>query len=170
MDLHRMGDRRHYAAILRVFDAFLSQWEPAVAAALPAHRRQWLHARSRRAFLQQDLRALGLQTPSERVCVPELRSAAAAWGSVYVLEGSALGGQLITRRLAEAGLRPDCGAAYFHGWGEATAGLWREFRGVLEQQLDEPGAIAQACDAACATFDSLSNLLESALHERTTAA
>jgi len=98
-----------------------------------------------------------------------LPTEAAAWGSLYVLEGSALGGQVITRSLAEAGLHPHNGTAYFHGWGDATPARWREFRAVLEAQLAGPGAVDDACEAARGTFDTLSQLLESALHERTSA-
>jgi heme oxygenase (biliverdin-IX-beta and delta-forming) len=172
MDLRRMRDRAHYVQVLQVFDAFLAAWEPAVLAMLPAARREWLQARSRRRFLRLDLQALdAAAVPPPAVCLPPLPNAAAAWGSAYVMEGSALGGQVITRHLAEAGVpHASTGTAYFHGWGDATAPLWREFRGVLESELARPAALAQACAAACGTFDTLTHLLESALHERTPAA
>lgn len=170
MDLRRMRDRRHYAEILRVLDAFLAAWEPAVAAALPARWHGWLQARSRRPFLRADLDALGVAPAQGVAAAPSLHGTAAAWGSLYVMEGSALGGQVITRSLAQAGLRPDSGSAYFHGWGDATGAMWREFRTLLEAQLAGPHAVAEACDAACRTFDALSNLLEESLHERATAA
>ncbi|RYF17664.1 MAG: heme oxygenase [Comamonadaceae bacterium] len=170
MDLRRMRDPGHYAGVLRVFDAFLAAWEPAVAAALPPQWHAWLDARSRRPFLERDLAVLGIAPADADARVPSLSSAAAAWGSVYVMEGSALGGQFITRSLAEAGLFPHRGAAYFHGWGERTASMWRDCRTTLEEQLADPRALADACDAACRTFDTLSNLLESALHERTAVA
>jgi heme oxygenase (biliverdin-IX-beta and delta-forming) len=82
------------------------------------------------------------------------------------MEGSALGGQVITRSLADAGLRPDRGAAYFHGWGPATGAMWKEVRTLLDQQLADPDTLAQACDGACATFDALALHLEIAFHER----
>lgn len=163
MNLRRMQQRGHYRRVLQVFDGFLAAWEPAVGHAL-LQRREWLHARSRRPFLQQDLRALGAGASVAATIAP-LPSAAAAWGSVYVMEGSALGGTMISRSLAAAGLTPDCGAAYFHGWGEATGRMWREVRGLLESELADPDALAQACEGARTTFDTLSALLENALHE-----
>jgi heme oxygenase len=168
MDLPRMGERAHYGRVLQVLAEFLSAWEPAVSAALPGPWRPWLQARSRRPFLQHDLHRLHLSTPAPATLPPFARDA--AWGSVYVMEGSALGGQFIVRRLAEAGLHPGSGAAYFHGWGVATAGLWRETRGVLATQLADPAALAQACEGARSTFDTLSRLLENTVHERTAAA
>lgn len=170
MDLRRMRDPGHYAGVLQVFDAFLAAWEPAVVAALPSRWHAWLGARSRRPFLERDLASLGITPMDAGARVPALPSAAAAWGSVYVMEGSALGGQFITRSLAEAGLHPHRGAAYFHGWGERTGPMWRDCRTILEEHLADPSALAEACDAACRTFDTLSNLLESVLHERTAAA
>lgn len=168
VNLRRMQDRSHYLQVLQVFDGFLGAWEPAVAAALP-QRREWLRARSRRPFLHQDLRVLGADRGAPSM-VPPLPSAAAAWGSVYVMEGSALGGTMISRSLAASGLGPDSGAAYFHGWGDATGRMWREVRELLETELASPDALAQACEAARATFDTLSALLEKNLHERATAA
>jgi heme oxygenase len=165
MDVERMRDAAHYATVLQVFDGFLAGWEPAVAAALPARGQAWLRARSRRPFLRRDLQALGLAgRPAADLA---FTSEAAAWGSVYVLEGSALGGRVITRTLADAGIDADHGAAYFHGWGGATGAMWREARELLAAELATPAALAQACEGARRTFDTLSALLEKAFHERT---
>lgn len=164
MDLRRLAERAHYERVLQVFDAFLGPWEEAVAAALPEAWPTWLRQRSRRAFLQNDLHALGLQPLPRAALQLQLASPAAAWGSVYVLEGSALGGQVITRALAHSGLQP--ASAYFHGWGIATGAMWQEFRLRLQHELPEPAWVAAACDAACQTFDVLAGLLEAKLHER----
>lgn len=169
MDLGRLHQPAHYARVLQVLHAFLAAWEPGVSAALPPHWRAWLHARSRRGFLRQDLQHLGIAPPAPAQLAP-LAGRAAAWGSIYVMEGSALGGQFISRSLQAAGLHEDGGASYFQGWGAATGAMWREVRTLLDAELDTPVAVAQACDAARQTFDTLSNLLESELHERTTAA
>jgi heme oxygenase (biliverdin-IX-beta and delta-forming) len=169
MDLSRMHERSHYVRVLRVLDAFLAGWEPAVIAVLPARWHPWLRARSRRALLRRDLHQLGV-VPAAAVRFGPLRDAAAGWGSIYVMEGSALGGQLIARTLARAGLDASHGAAYFHGWGEATGAMWREVRELLASELQAPAALDEACQAARQTFDALSLLLESFPHERTAAA
>lgn len=166
MDLPRLGAPERYPRVLQVFDAFLGPWEDAVAAALPAARRPWLRQRSRRAFLRQDLRFLRLPPLAGDLPGLPLQTPAAAWGSLYVIEGSALGGQAIARSLARGGLGPETGAAYFHGWGAATGRMWREFLFLLDAELARPADIAAACAAACLTFDALSALLESHLHER----
>lgn len=166
VDLPRLRDARHYGRVLQGLAGFLPAWEAGVAAALPGGWQTWLRLRSRRPFLQQDLRALGLPAGAPPAALPPLTTAAAAWGAVYVVEGAALGGQVITRTLAAAGLGPERGAAYFHGWGAATGAMWQEVRSLLDQQLADADSLAQACGAACATFDALTLHLETALHER----
>lgn len=165
IDVRRLAEPARYARVLQVFAGFLPSWEAAVAAALPAPRRAWLARRSRTGFVARDLLALGLRQPAP-VSLPPFCSPEAAWGSLYVLEGAALGGQVITRALASRGLLPHNGAAYFHGWGASTAPMWREFRDLLDTELRHADALAPACEAACRTFDTLSGLLEQALHER----
>jgi heme oxygenase (biliverdin-IX-beta and delta-forming) len=165
VNLQRLQDPTHYAQVLQAFDAFLAGWEPAVAAALPRHLQEWLRARSRRHFLRDDLRVLGLDAPRPAE-LPPLADRAAAWGSIYVMEGSALGGQLITSSLAQVGVTPSNGAAYFHGWGERTGDMWREVRQLLASELGSDPAMARACDAARGTFAQLTSLLERTLHER----
>ncbi|TXD71199.1 biliverdin-producing heme oxygenase, partial [Mitsuaria sp. TWR114] len=81
----------------------------------------------------------------------------AAFGSLYVLEGSALGGQVLTPMLlARHGLTPERGAAYFHGFGERTGAMWREFRQLADAQAgaNETDRDA-ACHAAVQTFQAL---------------
>lgn len=170
MDVGRMADRQRYRRVLQVFDLFLAGWEQAVAAALPESWGAWLQARSRRAFLRRDLHALAVPPLARRFEFPPLAGPDAAWGSLYVMEGSALGGQVITRALAASGLGPDTGAAYFHGFGAETGAMWREFRALLDRELDAPERVERACAAARDTFDQLTALLEQALHERTPAA
>lgn len=166
MNLRLLARRDHYTRVLQAFDAFLGPWETSVRQALPARWHGWLQQRSRCPFLQADLQRLGVPAIA-RAPGLALATPAAAWGSLYVLEGSALGGQVITRALAQAGVPADAGGAYFHGWGTATAAMWRDFRHLLEAELATPGALPAACAAACLTFDALAALLTSHLHERT---
>jgi len=167
MNLRRMRERGHYGRVLLAFHGFLGPWEESVAAALPARWHAWLRRRSRRHFLREDLAALSLPTsPAAAANVPPLAGNAAAWGSLYVIEGSALGGQVITRALASAGLLPRHGAAYFHGWGGDTPALWQEFLQQLQEQVATPACIEAACAAACGTFDALTAHLHDHLNER----
>ncbi len=138
-------------------EAALAQAAPLLPAALD------LPARLRRgAALAADLRALGLK-PARIAALPRcgayrLDSAEAAWGTLYVLEGSALGGQVIARHLAATlGLDAANGAAGIVPHGAETGRLWREFKQLLEEsaalgRLDGDAVIA-AARHAFATLD-----------------
>ncbi len=109
---------------------------------------------TRTAALAADLRALGMSeaaiTALPRCAAYRLDSAEAAWGALYVLEGSTLGGQLIARHLATIlGLGPDRGAAGLVPHGARTGALWREFRELMDDgaamgEIDADSVIAAA--------------------------
>jgi heme oxygenase len=94
-----------------------------------------------------------------RIVVP---SSAFAYGAMYVIEGSALGGQTIAERVwRRHGIGPHGGASFFGGRGEQTAAMWREFRHKLVAEVGTaPAAFAQAEAGAHATFDGLTSVLD----------
>jgi heme oxygenase len=155
-----------YLAALRGFELFLWEWEPRINQALPLALRPWYASRSRLDLLQRDLAALdGERCTSaavKRACGRavaeiELTSIAATFGSLYVLEGSALGGRVIAAAASTTlGFDRHHGAAYFNGLDQHAAERWASFRRLLEEQVgtDSP-ARRQADTAACQTFDAL---------------
>lgn len=158
-----------YRRVLSGFESFLSAWEPHVRGALPAALAAGFEGRSRLPFVRADLRALDepagepLRGLDDALPLPDT---AAALGSMYVLEGSALGGQVIARQVRDRfGFSPAHGAAYFHGWGEATGRHWREFRELLAAEVPAGAASDSACEAACRTFDLLIDTFTLHLHE-----
>ena len=156
-----------YGRILRGFHEFLQLWELRVRHALPERLRPWFDARARSPFAARDLAALGLpEAPTDTTLRDAARAAqhgllldspAAAIGSLYVIEGSALGGQVLTPKLFAAhGLTPDHGAAYFHGFGARTGAMWREFRQLAQAEAGgDEAQRAAASRAAVETFRAL---------------
>jgi heme oxygenase len=174
LKLDRTLEREHYELVLAGFGAFLPCWQDRVRERLPWRLQGWFDDRSRLPLLQHDLAALKLVPAAvpDPVATLALSDRAALFGSMYVLEGSALGGRLIARRVHEQwGLGPANGAAYFHGWGEHTGVLWADFRERLAQEVgSEMQARHSACATAVATFDALLRCFEEVLgHERTSA-
>jgi heme oxygenase len=87
------------------------------------HRRDWLAA---------DLDALALPLPARQSRGFGLPTSGHGLGCLYVLEGSALGGRVISKRVKlTLGLGPATGGAYFHGLGRQTASHWSEFLTAL---------------------------------------
>ena len=161
----------HYTCVLQGFATFLTAWEPRMAQVLPPQWQSWFAASTRLHLVQQDLAALGLPPAPPLVASATPNTPAAALGSLYVLEGSALGGQFIAAAARrQLGLTPDHGTAYFHGCGSATAARWREFLARLDADLASPAARAQAVQGANATFDVLADLFRGLLEDRELAA
>lgn len=130
-----------------------------------SHLQPELRARKTR-WLRADLERLGaLPTASvPELSFPELPlRAPAGLGVAYVLEGSMLGGRVLARRPALAGLR------FFEGYGEDTGRLWREL--VVELERATPFSRRLIVDAAVETFGAITEWLEAhgALHERISA-
>jgi len=112
-------------------------------------------ARSER--LARDIAALGgtvaAELPSCRL-LPAVDSPAAALGCSYVVEGAALGGQVIAHHVtATLGVSPERGAAFFFGDGDRTRARWSLFAGILARfGASHPEAHPQVIGAAVATF------------------
>ena len=126
-----------YAALLRSFGVAYAQLEPEienavarVGAALDYTERRKLPA------LERDLSALGASSRLDaHGPLPwRIESVGALAGTLYTVEGSTLGGQVIARSLAKhLSLGPSNGGAFFGGYGEKTRERWLSFLGFLEQ-------------------------------------
>jgi heme oxygenase len=145
--------RERFVAALQGFHRFHAAWEPKVAALID--RPDLLAARTRLALIEADLAALDA-APADGPApdLDALRGAAEGWGSLYVMEGSTLGGLVIAKALRDAPWAPAAGLAYFHAHGRETAAVWRETCAALEaagETLDPERIVA----GARATFASL---------------
>jgi heme oxygenase len=159
-------DLAHYGRVLQGFDCFLSVWEANVAQSLPLPLRPWFSARCRGHLVRRDLAALGLD-PGSPTQVPRIDfgGLSGLMGSMYVMEGSALGGQVIARQVSQRfGLHAGNGAAYFNGFGSRTGDMWREFQGKLNTHDVDGADHDRACRAACHTFDALVATFTRVLH------
>jgi len=153
-----------YGRIIRGFHEFLQLWEQRVRFALPEHLHAWFDERRRSPFAAHDIAALNIpDDPALRQAARAAQAAirmdgpAVALGALYVIEGSALGGQVLTPRLAaNLGLTPERGARYFHGFGNRTGAMWREFRELAQREVGtQAHDQSDACRGAVQTFKAL---------------
>jgi heme oxygenase len=108
-----------------------------------------LEARHRAHLILQDLRpATALPLCPDML---PLATREQLLGAMYVLEGSTLGGQVIARQLAKAGIET---RAYFTGYAERTGPMWKSFCQLLtEESTDENQA--EIVESASLTFQKL---------------
>src|SRR3954466_11849701 len=130
MDLdQRVATRESYKNLLIRFYGFHSVWEK--AAGMVAPDKAFFESRCKTRLLAKDLEALGMQEDGI-VRLPQcdplmpLPSPPAVLGSMYVVEGSTLGGAIIAREVErKLGLGPETGCAYFICFGRGIGIMWK---------------------------------------------
>jgi len=149
-------DLEAYRKVIERFYGFWCNWEPQVAALF--QDAAFLDPRRRMHLLRADLAALGLSGHAVAMLplcpLPVLRNGVEALGSLYVMEGSTLGGRVIERNVERRlGFNGRGGCSYFAGYGTHTGSMWRLFLARLDQV---PAADAeQVAGGAAATFERL---------------
>lgn len=137
MDLDQMigtfSDRASYARYLTALYAFRAPLEPLARPAIPLA-----------ALMESDLAALSLPIPRPTPAPPVTGSA--LLGQLYVLEGAALGGQILRKRAALLGFDADRGASHL----AIPVTGWLAFLETLESAPDYDADIAAS--TAIATF------------------
>jgi len=142
--------------LLERFHGFHAAWEPALKGLVPD---ELLAPRLKLALLRQDLRSLGVGDRRLRA-LPDCHAAAGlcateadAAGALYVMEGSTLGGRIISRSLQESPWLGRRRLQYWNPYGEDTGKRWSETLAYLES-LPSSGSDA-IIRSAIATFDVL---------------
>lgn len=151
-----------YRSVLELFHGYYAVLEPRLDS---WHRADPLLDWPRRRKLQRlraDLAVLGVDARSLPVCpdVPVLPGTAEALGSLYVVEGATLGGQVVVRTLRDGGQVPAAATGFFASYGAQVGPLWRDWRRTTETWVGDDGARADAVVAqALLTFATLRDWL-----------
>jgi heme oxygenase len=89
--------------------------------------------------------------------LPSITSLPKAFGVLYVLEGSTLGGKIISRMLQSKitlQLSPDS-LLFFDAYGDKTFEMWARFKTVIDELLIDKGEIEAATATALDTFNKM---------------
>lgn len=114
--------------------------------------------RRKTSRLRDDIVALGGSasktiTPED---LPEVKNLLQAFGALYVLEGSTLGGPHISKMLQKQLNKPDTdGLSFFNSYGDETMAMWERFKVVLDRLADneiDQNVILQSADETFEKF------------------
>lgn len=125
---------------------------------LSLERRFNFKDREKNQLLKKDLNFFGVKDLSD---IPLFNSFPASsdrsfeMGLRYVIEGSTLGGMVLTPHFKEKLNLSENGVSFFSGYGPATTVRWREFLKELETFGQTQDDLESACNGAEFTFRSL---------------
>jgi heme oxygenase (biliverdin-IX-beta and delta-forming) len=159
--------RERYRDVLRAFYGYYGPLEPRLAAVAAAAPPDGFELVARAPLLARDLVALGdppaaLTTMPRCFALPRLGAATDLAGCLYVLEGAALGAQVVRRIIQQRlGIARDDGGSFFAGEGTRTRGRWERVLAWIEHVGAEPNGSDAMIESACETFLTMSRWLES---------
>jgi heme oxygenase (biliverdin-IX-beta and delta-forming) len=157
----RIQSTREYKALLAKFFTLYEPLEEKLARSTDWSAVGWdFDVRRKAEWLRADLGALHvsekeLNTWTRCNQLPETRGLGPVIGCLYVLEGSMLGAQMISRRFRETlGITPANGGRFFEGYGAETGRQWRAFGAWAQTVSDQAGGLeAPAARGAQQTFE-----------------
>ena len=131
-----------YNSLLAVFYQYFAGLEKLIAGQLDQSLIPDYNSRRKSAALAADLIDLGaivpcIATGSE---LPAIDNHGQALGALYVIEGSTLGGQIISNMIKKQ--LPSTGGhglTFFDGYGEKTADMWERFKSFIDQEENLEG-------------------------------
>ena len=130
-------DLMQYTSILQRFYGFFKPLESKVS--LPGIEGviEDFPNRRKAVLIESDLQSLG-QKPREDMAPLPIFDIPSALGALYVIEGSTLGGMVISKILKDhLGISRENGGAYFQGYGKETASMWKSFVQKLQQYAQQ---------------------------------
>lgn len=127
----------HYAELLLMMYGYYAALENRLDSfrhAIPDYDR-----RRKSQAIADDLKLLGHEAHSAPLCsdTPKLHSIPQALGCMYVLEGSTLGGKIISKMLVKEVPELERSMTFFQGYREETMDMWQKFKQYLQQMVDE---------------------------------
>lgn len=152
-----------YVALLQAFYGFFSPWEDLARLFSHDSFRVFLEDRTRAHLLVEDLKFFASTPPTTVMAVTgrlDLSTDEKLLGSMYVLEGSRLGGQVLAAKIEkELKLNSLDGVRFFRGFGSQTLPRWREFCSVIEEKATGQDKVDEMIHAAQETFSAIHNWL-----------
>ena len=156
-----------YKELLVKFYAFYQSFETKMMRAIADFKVNFDYAERLNApKLLSDLKSLGMTNAEISAIesfedVPALDSPEKIFGALYVVEGSTLGGQVISRHLKEKfDLDETDGVAFFSGYGKETGKMWNAFREKITEFAEKSKEQEEIIKSANQTFEKIGEALK----------
>jgi len=158
-----MRSKQDYVDLLAAFYGYFGGLEQQIERYINASNLADYNDRRKTAAIADDIKALGGDIPQKATGaqLPEIDNYLQAFGALYVIEGSTLGGKIISKMIQQH-LQIDNGAglSFFNSYGKQTEQMWNSFKEILNDVAMTPEDEAIITDAANQTFLKFKNWLE----------
>lgn len=158
-----MRSLHDYSEILRLFYGYFGGLEKLINEHVNNANLSDYDERRKTAALANDLEALGkpLSRNASGNELPVIENELHAFGAMYVIEGSTLGGQIISKMVQQhLGINDGKGLSFFNGYGEDTGRKWANFQQALNAVAADPEKEDEIIAAANETFAKFKTFLE----------
>jgi heme oxygenase len=153
-------NEKQYVELLQLFYNYFSVVEEQINLYIgPAELEDHLQRRKTK-MLQNDIATMGGSVKKMIVVddIPVFSNHLQAFGGLYVLEGSTLGGSHISLMIRKQLQKDDdAGFSFFNSYGDQTMAMWAKFKIVLDRQATnrvEQNLILQSADETFLKFKS----------------
>jgi heme oxygenase (biliverdin-IX-beta and delta-forming) len=157
--LQQISSKEDYVAILKMFYGYFEPLERLIHDHLNKTHLPDINERRKAARVQDDLTALKINGKPD-ICqtLPAIQNNSHAFGALYVIEGSTLGGEIIVKMLQRntaVDLQDDA-LSFFYGYKEHNKTMWQKFQLALQEHVGNHN-LEQVIAAADETFRLLKN-------------
>jgi heme oxygenase (biliverdin-IX-beta and delta-forming) len=137
-----------YVRLLKTFYGYFAPLEQLIEKHISTADLPDIRSRGNAKHIIADMKALGMDELSLPLCrdLPQIENTDQAFGALYVLEGSSLGGRMIRKMLLSHQFLQlnDEQVQFFNGYGEETASRWKLFQSCLDQRSEKLLIISSA--------------------------
>ena len=160
--LSSIKTKEDYIRILKIFYGFFFHVETQIKQYISSSYLSDINERRKSGWIKNDLQALNYEDQIKiSSFLPNITNATEAFGALYVLEGSTLGGRMITKMLLK---NKDIDLAkslsFFNGYNNETGPKWKLFLEAMNSYSRENNATNEIIIAAKNTFTNLKKWIE----------
>lgn len=153
--LHSVSSAEEYVKLLQIFYGYFGALEDKIKEYIGQDELPDFTKRRKSESIAHDIEIMGGLIPSKagESDLPIIENNLQAFGALYVIEGSTLGGKIISQMVAkQLNLHGSDGILFFSGYGNETDRMWESFKETLNNQFPNPEDAEVIIHAANDTF------------------
>ncbi|MDP9048447.1 MAG: biliverdin-producing heme oxygenase [Bacteroidota bacterium] len=160
--LRAMQDQDDYIGILQLFYSYFGALEDRINLFIGIKELPDYLQRRKSDSLIEDVQSLGgvLAEKIKLAGLPVIENHLQAFGAMYVMEGSTLGGLIISQMVVKQ-LNIDKGLLFFQSYGAQQMAMWETFKLALNRYSDNETDAEVIINSADATFRQFKSVLNS---------